>query len=249
MMSSGMSRRGLPQASDLRLFKLFHGLSDDDLAPLCAVSRFIDVADGKILLEEGDFLESIFLITEGAFAFFREGESGEQLLSHLGVGSFYGELGLFGLDQSVSLRSVGDGQLVEIPHKALRSFCETHPSIHRRLEISATNMAVALELGRRQEVRIRIHQQVDIELDDGTVVDVLLENMSPGGLCLTFVPQTWLVGEKVRFVLKAPPGILHLSGKVVWRYKKRVGIALDRNLPDHGMVIQKTVRAFLEAEV
>ncbi len=242
-----MVSSGRPNAADLRSFKLFQGLDDEDLAPLCAVSRCIEVSDGEILLEEGDSLHAVFLITEGAIAFFREGESGEQLLSHLGVGDFYGELGLFGLDKSVLLRSVGDGQILEIPHEALRSFCKTHPSIHRRLEISATNMAVALELGRRQEVRIRIHQKVDLELDDGTVLEVSLENMSPGGMCLTWVPKTWMVGEKVRFVLKAPPGILHLSGKVVWRYQKRVGIALDRNLPDHGMVIQKTVRAFLEA--
>lgn len=241
-----MTVNGLPEASDFRLFKLFQGLEDTDLEPLCSVSRFVDVDDGEILLEEGDPLNAIYLILQGAIAFLREGESGEQLLSHLGAGSFYGELGLFGLDRSVSLRSVGTGRLVEIPYGTLRSFCKTHPSIHRRLEISATNMAVALELGRRQEVRIRIHQEVDLELEDGSVVTTLLENLSPGGMCLTWAPEHWAVGEKVRFVLKSPRGILHLSGKVVWRYKKRVGIALDRNFPDHGMVIQKTVRAFLE---
>lgn len=238
---------GTPTASDFSSYKVFEGLDEADLKPLAAKSQFIKTADGEVLLEEGEPTEAIYLIHEGAIAFFRDQGTGDQLLSQLGEKSFFGELGLFGLDKSVSVRSIGEGRLIEIGYRALEPFFEKFPSIHKRIENQATNMAVALELGRRQEVRIRIKQDIALELDDGTVMEVCLENLSPGGLCLTWVPPTWMVGEKVRFVLKFSHGILHLSGKVAWRYKKRVGIALERNLPNHTLVIQKTIRALLES--
>lgn len=239
----------LPEVSALHLFKLFKGLGDSDLAPLCAKAEELLVEDSEVLLEEGEPPDAMYLILEGAIAFFRDKGGHEQLLSHLSAGEFFGELGLFGLDKPVSVRSVGESRLLQISYEDLEAFCKKYPSIHRRLEMSATNMAVALEFGRRQEVRIRIRQDVDLEFDDGTVLKVLLENLSPGGMCLTWVPSHWMEGEKVRFVLKLTHGILHLSGKVVWRYKKRVGIALDRNLPNHAMVIQKTIRSLLEASL
>lgn len=236
-----------PKESELRIFKVFEGLEDGDLEPLCERSRYVQVSDGDVLLEEGEPTESIFLIHEGAIAFYRETGAGDQLLSHLGERSFFGELGLFGLDKAVTVRAVGDSTLIQITYELLEVFFETHPSIRKRFEMSATNMAVALELGRRQEVRIRIQQDIALQMDDGSEVEVRLENLSPGGVCLTWVPAHWMVGERVRFALKLPQGLLHISGKVVWRYKKRVGIALERTLPNHSQVIQRAIRAFLEA--
>lgn len=237
------------EVSELRLFRVFQGMDDADLAPLGAKVQVAVVEDGQVLLEEGEPTDSLYFIKKGAIAFFKDKGGDEQLLSHLGVGRFFGELGLFGLDKPVSVTAVGEGCLLKISYDDIGSFLKRHPSVHRRLEMSATNMAVALEMGRRQEVRIRISQDVVLELDDGSPLEVLLENFSPGGMCLTWVPPHWIKGEKVRFVLKLPQGILHLSGRVVWRYKKRVGLALDRNLPNHAMVIQNAIRSLLESSL
>ena len=232
---------------DLGSFRPFQELSVDDRRKLLNLADLIEVEPEQILVEDSQLQSDFYLILKGAVGFFKSEGDERQLLFQRYHGDYLGELGLFDdVERPVTIIALEPSELVRISLANLQIFLKKNPELTRQLEIRAANAAVALDLGRRREVRIRIHRQVILKLEDGRSFPATLENLSPGGLPLTKVPPSWQERELVEFGVELPQGILELRGRIVWRRKNEVGVSLTRDNPDHDMLMHRVIRSLVE---
>lgn len=231
----------------LRHFKPFQGLADDPLEELWDQLTERRAEAGEVLVEEGTPCSHFFLVLQGAVAFLKVEDHSPQLLFHRYGGDYFGELDLFDdARRPVAIHATEPCSLLEIPHTPFRAFLDKQPEVLRQLELSAANAAVVLDLGRRREVRIRIHRRVDLQLEDGQIFQATLENLSPGGLRLRNTPPSWPDTGKVHFGVQLPQGLLPLTGRIVWRTRHEVGIALERDSVDHDTLMHRVIRTLVE---
>lgn len=83
-----MSRRQV--ADRLATVPLFAGLTKKELGHLAAGTEIVEVPDGSVVVEEGDYGDRVFVILDGAARVVRNGRT----IARLGAGSHFGELAL-----------------------------------------------------------------------------------------------------------------------------------------------------------
>jgi PilZ domain len=85
--------------------------------------------------------------------------------------------------------------------------------------------------------------------ENGTVEEMVLENLSLGGIGLSGAPDAWQVKQTVCFLLGLPgdPSVLRVAGAVTWREGDAVGIAFDEETAGNAPLIQRVLRRFLDA--
>lgn len=238
---------------DLRLAEIFRELDDEELSRLCKRFMELRLPTDCHLIQHGERSDAFFVVRDGTVAVFHDviGEP-VYLHAHLGRGDFFGEMGLFGIgEQQVSVRTTEPCRILKVTRRDLLAVLEAHPSIRRKLLATASyrytaNMAASLELVRRREVRIRFEHPLVLHLDDETMKEAVLENLSLGGLSVDGAPAEWQEGETVHFGLGLENGVLQLAGTVTWRTGERAGVAFEKTQPNHNMLIQMTIRMLLE---
>jgi cAMP-dependent protein kinase regulator len=77
-------------ASRLKSIPLFEEVGDEELGQIAPFAQEESVAEGTVLVREGDFSYELMAIEEGTAEVTRGGE----LLAELGPGDFFGEMGL-----------------------------------------------------------------------------------------------------------------------------------------------------------
>jgi len=77
-------------AEELRSIPLFAPLDEAALRELAVWLNEVKVAEGKHLVDEGDYAYDLFVIVEGTAEVTREDEQ----LAELGPGDFFGEMGI-----------------------------------------------------------------------------------------------------------------------------------------------------------
>ena len=65
----------------------------DDQA-LCDGSEYLDLAEGEVLIHEGDFGDTAYCVVTGEMLVWKEGESGSIELARLGSGAIFGEMSM-----------------------------------------------------------------------------------------------------------------------------------------------------------
>lgn len=89
----------------------------------------------KVIIFEGDESESLYYIIEGSVSVQAESETGEEIiLAHLNAGDFFGEAGLFDLDDEDARRSAwvharSDCVIAEINYQEFRKLVAEDPTI------------------------------------------------------------------------------------------------------------------------
>ena len=239
----------------LRHLRLFVELEESELMRLGEAFEERLYPAGQRIYQAGDEPRAFYVVQDGEVALYRD-KAGLplQLQARLGPGDFFGETGLFdesGYSASASTSSTS--RILEIPRDRLLTFLEDHPEVALKLQMAAArrhsqNVSDALELGRRNEVRIRLGQQVDLEFEEGTAGRrVTVENLSLGGLCLRDAPIAWNRHWTVRFVLHFEELRLPVIGRVAWRRGDTVGIAFTRKDAGHDDRVQGMLRRLLGA--
>ncbi len=238
--------------SVLRQVELFSDLGEEELQKL--ESYFVDqsIPSHTRIYHYGDPSDSFYVIRSGSVAVYRD-EVGKpvQLQARFGPGDFFGETGLFdGFQRSASARASETCRLLTIHKDALLAFLDHHPGVLIKLQIAAArrhtlNVAAALDLGIRNEVRIRLDREVTLETHFGRPLKARLENLSLGGMCLRGVPASWTKGRDVRFRLSYGSETLPVSGQVSWREPETVGLAFADTDPEHDANVQNMLRHLL----
>ena len=236
----------------LREVELFSDLLDDELQELG--SQFVDqvLPAHTHIYHHGDPSDSFYVVHSGSVAVYRD-EVGKpvQLQARFGPGDFFGETGLFdGFQRSASARTSELCHLLRITKGALLAFLEDRPNILIKLQIAAArrhtlNVAAALDLGIRNEVRIRLDRRVEIMTSSGESFPVRLENLSLGGMCLRGVPSSWTKGRSVRFRLAFAGEELSVNGHISWREPETAGLAFADTDPEHDAGVQRLLRRLL----
>lgn len=238
----------------LRKVTLFADLEAAELGRLAEKFSERVLPAGHLVYQHGDASDTFYVVREGSVTLFRD-QPGKpvQLLARLGPGDFFGELELFdGGERSASARTGETTRILKIDRRDLLAVLEERPAIAVRLQMAAArrrseNVSAALDLGQRQDLRIRLGKDVLLELTDGAWEPAVLENLSPGGLCLSGAPAEWQRHWTVRFTLIHGTDRLPVVGRVAWRQDDTVGLASSRLRTDHDEQVQRFQRRLLGA--
>lgn len=236
----------------LRQVELFSELAEDELKRLAG--RFVDLElpGHTHIFHSGDPSDSFYVVRSGSVAVYRD-EVGKpvQLQARFGPGDFFGETGLFdGFQRSASARSSEPCGLLRIRKEDLLAFLDDHPNVLVKLQIAAArrhtlNVAAALDLGVRNEVRIRLDREVTLETPVGQIHRARLENLSLGGLCLRGAPASWVKGRDLDFLLSYEEESLPVRGQVSWREPETLGLAFSGTDSEHDAQVQSLLRRML----
>lgn len=241
-------------AGELAGIAILRDLPAAELSLLAREAVPLAVAEGQVVIHEGDPADALYLVAEGSFAAFRDAVGQPvHLLARLHRGDFFGEAGLFGSGRcAASVRATQPGRLLRIAAEPLLAFLERHPSLREQLQASGAArysqlLASALELGRRREVRIKCSEEVILALDDGRHLPALLENLSLGGACIAGAPPGWRTDTDVAFELGLKSGVLPLAGRISWREDDTVGVSFTPLDDRHDARIQMVIRLLLQS--
>src|SRR6266540_775296 len=97
---NGQSPRGrvTMDAEGLRSVPLFASLSDEARQQLATWVNGVSVAEGKHLVDEGDYSYDLFIIQDGNAEVLHDGDH----VADLGPGDFFGEMGILGKAQRMA---------------------------------------------------------------------------------------------------------------------------------------------------
>lgn len=107
----------------LRTFPLFQGLADDTLAAIARSAMMRRVPRGQSVMHAGDRTDYVYFVLTGSLKVIVSDEDGrEVILSILGQGELFGEMGMFGEQpRSASVVAVMPSDLVMISKQDFRA--------------------------------------------------------------------------------------------------------------------------------
>jgi len=105
---------------------------------------------------------------------------------------------------------------------------------------------MALNLGVRGEVRIRLDKRVTLELPFGRRHHAQVENLSLGGMCLRGAPSSWQKGGEVRFTLTYHEEALPIDARISWREDDAAGLAFLAGGEEQDQKVQRLLRRLLD---
>lgn len=110
----------------LRKTPIFADLNDDELAQVLLLGRVVTFEAERHLFKEGDPGNAFYLVEKGAVRISRETPMGEEALTVLREGAFFGEMAM--LDDSPrsaqAIAHEGEAQLIEFRISELRELME-----------------------------------------------------------------------------------------------------------------------------
>lgn len=240
----------------LRSITLFKDLDDAQLQRLAGTVREESIPSRQVIFREGDPVDAFYLVRDGLVTVFRE-EKGKplQVLARLEPGGFFGEMGLLNdkARRIASARTALPTVLLRIQKEDLVGVLAENPMLELRFRAEVIrrhgmNVSALLGLAGQRDVRIHINVPAQIHLDDGTRLDVKLENLSLGGIGLSGLPPGWELKQPVRFSLALPDEapILRVIGVITWQEGDAVGIAFGPDTAGDAALVNRVVRTFLE---
>ncbi len=119
----------------LKTFSLFHGLSDEVLASVARVAMMRRIPRGQSVVNAGDRPDYVYFALTGSFKVVVSDEDGrEVILSILGQGELFGEMGMFDEQpRSASVIAVVPSDLVLIPKNDFRHIMEDNFDVAWRI--------------------------------------------------------------------------------------------------------------------
>ena len=121
----------IEKALFLKGVNMFETMSADELKILSNISREIQIEAGKVLFEQGDPCDYLYVIVDGEIEIILNQESGEpRILATLAPPNSFGEIALFGDEgRSAGARASRDTSLLGIEKEPLLELIHEHPTI------------------------------------------------------------------------------------------------------------------------
>ncbi|HAN36027.1 MAG: cyclic nucleotide-binding domain-containing protein [Actinobacteria bacterium] len=124
-----MANRGV-YVEHLRRVALFAGLTKKELEQVASAGSEVDVAAGKVLMEQGHSGSDAFIVLKGTFVVRRNGRK----VAELNAGDIAGELAL--LDdgpRSATVECISDGSVLVIGRGQFRAVLDDIPTLTHKL--------------------------------------------------------------------------------------------------------------------
>ena len=241
----------------LRKVPLFADLEEGQLERLAGLLKEERHPAYALVFREGDPVDAFYLVRDGLVTVFRD-EAGQpqQVLARLEEGGFFGEMGLLNdkARRFASARTAAPTTLLRLEKPDLIEVLAANPGLELKFRAEVIrrhglNVSALLALAGQRDVRIRLGVDALMELEDGTRLPVMVENLSLGGVGLSGVPATWQAGHLVKFRLGLPaePPLLDVSGSITWREGDTVGIAFGPETAGNAALINRVLRQFLDS--
>ena len=121
----------IEKALFLKGVNMFETMSADELKILSNISREIQIEAGKVLFEQGDSCDYLYVIVDGEIEIILNQENAEpKILATLGPPTSFGEIALFGDEgRSAGARASQDASLLGIEKEPLLELIHEHPTI------------------------------------------------------------------------------------------------------------------------
>ncbi len=121
----------LETISFLEKAELFSNLEKEELRYLAELLQPKKYAEGQIVIHQGDFGDSLYIISRGEVdVFIRNQEDAESVIGHLKEGDLFGEMALLtGSPRAASVRVFGDAVFLTLLKNDFDEFLATHPRL------------------------------------------------------------------------------------------------------------------------
>jgi signal transduction histidine kinase len=117
-------------AQRLRDTPLFGGLDDEQLSRLVESGEIVDLANGEVLIQEGDVADALYVVLEGELEVTKQSGNSEIPLAQVGPGSLQGEIAaLEGGRRLASVRAITGSEVLRIPVDAIRGLLDAGPDV------------------------------------------------------------------------------------------------------------------------
>ncbi|HKX74977.1 MAG TPA: ATP-binding protein [Acidimicrobiia bacterium] len=94
----------------------FSSLPEEELETLCQSATMVDVAAGDVIMQEGQEVDALMVVAEGAFEVTRRAGTQDVVVGVAGTGEVLGEMSfLEGRPASATLTALSDARLVRLP--------------------------------------------------------------------------------------------------------------------------------------
>jgi CRP/FNR family cyclic AMP-dependent transcriptional regulator len=116
--------------ADLKTIPLFRGLQDTDLRSLSEGALIRAFPKNSLIINEGDFSDSLYLILSGKVKVYLSDESGKELILDIkGPGDYFGEMVLDEGPRSASVMTMEASQFAIVSRNEFKNFLLLHPEI------------------------------------------------------------------------------------------------------------------------
>ena len=153
-----MTHQHLPLADiaqRLRDTPLFGGLDDEQLEKLVASGEIVDLANGDVLIQEGDIADALYVVLEGELEVTKQSGNSEIPLAQVGPGSLQGEIAaLEGGRRLASVRAITESEVLRIPVDAIRGLLDAGPDVALAVIRTAVGRLRAMEATLREREKL-----------------------------------------------------------------------------------------------
>jgi CRP-like cAMP-binding protein len=126
----------------LEAIPLFAGLSKKQREQLSRFADEVDIAEGKLLVREGDFAYEFFAIEEGTASVEHDGEA----LGTLGPGDYFGEIALLETERrTASVRAASSMRLIVMTGPDFRHLLYDMPELSTQIRATIRQRMQASE--------------------------------------------------------------------------------------------------------
>ena len=110
----------------LRRIPLFNACNPRQIERIGMLADEVDVADGKVLMRQGEIGHDMMVLVSGQVAVERDGER----VNTLGPGDFFGEMALIdGGPRTATVSAQGPARLLVVGHRDFHSLMDEFPEI------------------------------------------------------------------------------------------------------------------------
>jgi HEAT repeat protein len=115
----------------LKGIEIFEGLSVSELAAVASITEEIDTPEGEVVIEEGSFGETMYLVIHGEVAVMKDmGGENELELARIKAGDYFGEMALFeDVERSASIRTEQASRFLVLHKQEFNEIVREYPQI------------------------------------------------------------------------------------------------------------------------
>ena len=149
--------------AQLKDISLFHTVEEDDLRSLAARAKNRSVESGRLVFNEGEEADALYIVLSGAVKIFLNHENGrETLLATKRAGDYFGEMMLDHRPRSASVMTLEPSQFAVISRDDFKGFLRRHPDAAEKVILNLIHVTRAMNERAREGMSLseRLRQYI-----------------------------------------------------------------------------------------